>query len=251
MSAVDPKILDKIKKCLALGASPNPNEAAVAMRQAHALMKKHGIEAHQVAMAEIGESTTEIRTMSRDKPARWETHLAAVVGKAFGCKLMIGRTLVKSGLRRHLNEGQFIFIGQKAQAEVAAYTLDVLARKCKTARKTWISENLAGLSGRGMKAKATRMGDAFAEGWVLAIGRLVADFANPPEIEQAIEKHAASMSSGGGEAPVRGMKDGDIGAAEMLAAAMGNRAAKWESLYRPMSTDGASQLAIGMEGGAA
>jgi hypothetical protein len=39
MSVIDPKILNKIKKCLALGASANPNEAAVAMRQAHALMR--------------------------------------------------------------------------------------------------------------------------------------------------------------------------------------------------------------------
>ncbi len=145
MSAIDPKILSKIKKCLALSGSPNPHEAAVAMRQAHALMRQHGVDVHHVTMSEIGESTADIRTMSRDKPANWEAALAATVGKAFGCQMLISRTMVPKKYRHYLNEGQFIFIGQKGQAEVAAYTVAVLSRKCKTARQKWIAEHLSGL----------------------------------------------------------------------------------------------------------
>ncbi len=47
---VDPKILGKIKKCLALSSSDNPHEAAAAMRQAHALMAAHGVSAEQITM---------------------------------------------------------------------------------------------------------------------------------------------------------------------------------------------------------
>ena len=36
MAEIDAKILAKIKKCLALASSSNPNEAATAMRQARA-----------------------------------------------------------------------------------------------------------------------------------------------------------------------------------------------------------------------
>ena len=54
-------ILCKIKKCLALSASSNPHEAAAALRQAHALMNKHGVSAHEVTMADIGEARLEAR----------------------------------------------------------------------------------------------------------------------------------------------------------------------------------------------
>ncbi|PRD68741.1 hypothetical protein C6P61_09575 [Malikia spinosa] len=250
MSKIDPKILAKIKKCLALSGSPNPHEAAAAMRQAHALMRMHGVDAHQVAMVEIGESSAGIRTMSRDKPAHWEAALAAMVGKAFGCQMLISRMIYPKVFRKHVNEGQFIFIGQKGQAEVAAYTVSVLARKCKTARQKWIAEHLAGVSGeRGGKSTVTRMGDAFAEGWVHSIGKLVADFANTPEIEQAIERHIAEKNVGA-DAPTRKIKTDDIGRSEVMAARMGAQAAKGESLYRPMHTS-APQMAIGMEGAAA
>lgn len=251
MSAIDPKILTKIKKCLALGASPNPNEAAVAMRQAHALMQKHGVDAHHVAMTEIGEATADVRTMARDKVANWEAALAAMVGKAFGCQLLIGRNVLPKEYRTYLNQGQFVFIGQKAQAEIAAYTVSVLAAKCKRSRQKWIAENLGGMSSlRGNRAKVTRMGDAFAEGWVSSIAKLVSDFANPPEIEQAIERHMAARTTGAGDAPTRRIKRSDIGTGEMVAAQMGSQAAKGEALYRPMHGC-ATQVAIGMEGGTA
>lgn len=50
------KIIDKIKKCLALGNSPNANEASVAKRQAKMLMLKHGISMDEVFSSPKGES---------------------------------------------------------------------------------------------------------------------------------------------------------------------------------------------------
>ena len=89
---IDPKILAKIKKCLALAGSDNPNEAATALRQAHALMEKHGLGVHDVAMSDMGQAESPSQTMSRDAPADWEARLANQVAKAFGCK-----TLIKKG----------------------------------------------------------------------------------------------------------------------------------------------------------
>ena len=66
---IDPKVLGKIKKCLALSSSDNPHEAAAAMRQAHALMAAHGVSAEQITMADIGEAHASSRTMARNKPA--------------------------------------------------------------------------------------------------------------------------------------------------------------------------------------
>lgn len=236
MSNIDPKILAKIKKCLALASSSNPNEAATAMRQARALMEKHGVSGVEISMSDIGEARVESRTMSRDKPARWEVHLAAAVGQAFGCRMMVARTTYEKRFG-HANDGAYIFVGLKQQAEVASYTATVLIRKCKSARQKWIAEQTKGLNTvgvKGLKRRITRMGDAFAEGWVVSIEKLVADFANPPGIDEAIEQHIETQTTGN-DAPVRGIPSNSVGELERIAASAGIRAAKGESLYRPMS----------------
>lgn len=244
MSNIDPKVLNKIKKCLALAGSDNPNEAATAMRQAHALMEKHGVSSHEITMADIGESTVKSKTMARDKPAQWEARLAAMVGRAFGCQMLVKRMLDKQ-TKRPVNEGTYIYIGLKHQAEVAAYTTTVLIGKCKRARQAWVAELSAGVpSGvRGMKAKITRMGDAFAEGWVNNISKLVTDFANPAGVDEAIQKHIDQQNAGGC-APTRAIPTDKIGHHERQAAMVGAMAAKDETLHRPMGTKGA-QLALG------
>lgn len=238
MESLDPKILAKIKKCLALAASDNPNEAATALRQAKAMMEKHGVSANQITMSEIGESTTKSHTMSRDKPAAWEVHLASMVGKAFGCKMMVGRSLYRAGYG-HANEGSYIYVGLKHQAEIAAYTASVLIRKCKKARANFISENLKGMSfqGRGQKKWTTKMADSFAEGWVLSISRLVTEFANPEGIDEAIQNHIDAVSSGA-NVPVREQALDRDSRDMQVAAQYGARTAANESLHRPMNKSG-------------
>lgn len=49
------KVLDKIKKCLALGESANEHEAAQAIRQAQILMKKYGISEIDVELSAVTE----------------------------------------------------------------------------------------------------------------------------------------------------------------------------------------------------
>ncbi len=247
MSSVDPKILSKIKKCLALSSSSNPNEAAVALKQAHALMEKYGISTEQIQMADIGEAAVRSKTMARDKPAHWEMRLAAVVGLAFGCEILVERNVTSSdALKKHLNNGAYVYVGLKHQAEVASYTAAVLIRRCKAARQKWISDNLSDLNVKGVKgvkAKITRMGDMFAQGWVESIRRLVNEFANPPEVSSAIRGYIEAKNVRG-PAPARGAPSGDIGRAEKAAILMGADAAAGESLHRPMESAGA-QLSLG------
>jgi len=237
---IDPRIFAKIKKCLALASSDNPNEAATAMRQARVLMEKHGVSINEITMSDIGEATVESRTMARDKSARWEMYLAAVVGKAFGCQMMVERMIWSEG-SGHINQGSYIYVGLKQQTEIASYAATVLIRRCKAARQKWLSDNWAGC-GKGIpgaKRKMTGMGDAFAEGWVAAIGKLVTDFANPPEVEVAIRQHIETRSPGN-TAPMHNRAGN--GMRERAAAAAGVMAAKGESLYRPM--DGAAETRV-------
>lgn len=238
MSNIDSKILAKIKKCLALAGSDNPNEAATAMRQAHALMEKHGVSSHAITMSDIGESTVDSKTMARDKPAQWEATLAAQVGRAFGCQMMVQRMLRETS-RRPVNEGRYVYVGLKHQAELAAYTTAVLIRKCKKARQTWISDLSKQMDDEHMvisRGKLTRMGDAFAEGWVHRIGKLVTKFANPEGVDEAIDRHIKQQIKGG-VAPLRSIPKDKVDNALRMAAAHGAEAAKEESLHRPMGTE--------------
>lgn len=247
---LDSKILAKIKKCLALATSDNPNESATAMRQAHALMNKHGVSAEAVTMADIGEAEIPSRTMSRNKPAQWEAALAAMVGAAFGCKLMITRMVPKDGVvlpkrsQGVFNEGGFIFVGLKAQVVIAAYTAQVLTRNCKKARTNWIRDKLAGLSELpGGRKKSTVLGDEFAMGWVSQIARLVHDFANSDGIDQAIARYLegkGTKTPDDGE-PVRSTKS-KLDKATVLARRAGMLAAEGERLHRPVN--GARQQAL-------
>ncbi|MGT3574188.1 DUF2786 domain-containing protein, partial [Escherichia coli] len=50
------KHIEKLKKLLALAASGNPNEAALALRRARKLMDVHGITHSDIAMSDIDET---------------------------------------------------------------------------------------------------------------------------------------------------------------------------------------------------
>ena len=250
---IDPRVLEKIKKCLALSTSDNPNESATALRQAHALMSKYGVSKESITMGDIGEVSVESRTMARNKPAQWEAALASVVGQAFGCKMMIERRMPKKGVKLPkrsqgvINEGGYVYVGLKAQVQIAAYTAEVLLRKCKKARTEWISKNLPGLSTLpGGRRKASQLGNEFALGWVSRIACVVHEFAHPPEVESAIDKYIerqATSQNEANEAPVQSSARGRD-AASALAWSAGVVAAADESIHRPVRGAG-EKLAIG------
>lgn len=237
---IDPKILGKIKKCLALASSDNANEAATALRQAHALMSLHGVSVEHITMAEIGEGAAKSRTMSRSKPAQWEGALASVVGLAFGCQLMFSRAPKKTAKRtasRQLNDAKFIFVGITSQAQVAAYTFDVLARKCKKARAEWIAKHLEGISEMsGGKRVVTGMGDQFASGWVYKISQLVQEFAQPKNVEAAIAQFISHRATcvPDSESLLREPATQNE-RLRAIALASGIRAAEGESIHRPVN----------------
>lgn len=154
------RILDKIRKCMALSASSNEAEAAAALRQARALMDKHGISADDVLASEAGLS--QARAGAASRPANWEAALAARVGLVFGCKVLFssavwGRT------------SAWNFIGTGANHDVATYCFEVLLRQVKKARAKHIEAALR----RCKPTTKTRRADLFCEGWVqTAVGKL-------------------------------------------------------------------------------
>ena len=161
------KALEKIKKCLRLATSANPHEAAAAMRQAQALMKEHGVGQVDVDMSGVEESTAVAG--SKVTPAKWEYQLANTVSKAYACKVIFA-----------VGIGRWNFVGEVA--EIASYTMTVLLRQVRQARRDFTLNTLK----RCKQATKIKRADVFCEGWVLAVYNQVMKFANA-ELSPAVE----------------------------------------------------------------
>ena len=70
------KIIDKIKKCLALSNSDNPHEAAAGLRQAQKLMQMHGLNELDIELSDVQEMRAKA---SNAGVVAWESLLANLV----------------------------------------------------------------------------------------------------------------------------------------------------------------------------
>jgi len=167
------KILDRIRKCLALGKSANENEAATALRQARKLMDQHGLTEADVDTAQVTQWVGEIGR--RNQPPLWLHRLALVIADTWDCVLIYDQgTPTHYGLVR--------FIGVGAKPELAAYTWQVLSRLLERSR----AAHVRGLR-KGLKRQTkVRRGDLYAKGWTYAVYEKVADLAGNNEKDKAL-----------------------------------------------------------------
>lgn len=168
------KIIDKICKCLRLSESCNPNEAALALRQAHALMEKYGITEEQLIAAEVAEASA--LAGERYNPPFWALALSELVAKVYTC-----RTLVS---RRYGRQPEFRFVGMGAMAEIAMYTFAVLYRNLARARDNFVRD----LPEASLEERERR-GDVFAQAWLFRIARMVADFAHSSSNNEVVDRY--------------------------------------------------------------
>lgn len=164
-------VISKIKKCLALAKSDNPNEAATALRQAQALMRQYGVNDLDLSLADVGECAVKSRNAAI---VNWESRLCGIVAAAFGCERIFQskRVLAKNLTIKKINN--YVFIGMGAAPEIAQYAFDVLVRQCVKARKA----HIATLSKNCKPLTRTARGDLFAAGWVSGVQALVQRFAS-------------------------------------------------------------------------
>lgn len=226
------RVMGKIRKCLALGASNNPNEAATAMRQAQALMAKYNIDAGTLEVADIMEDSVRSQ-FTATKVSPFELRLMNMICDAFGCDLIWTKG---SSYGDNCNEmyGRYNFVGHKSQVPIAVYTATVLVRKLSKARKQYIQENFTGWP----RAVTTAQGNGFCEGWVNEIQKTVIKFARPDAITQAIVTYKEHQFGKLGTTKPKNAK------MSMRSFVDGKEAAKGESLHRPMNETNLSRLAF-------
>lgn len=215
---MDDRILNKIKKCLALSNSPEPHEAAAALRQAQKLMEAYGVSQTDLSWSEIGEAEIKSKaSVSRIK--NWELRLVNLVAKAFGCNLLWLRS------NSHATDvyGRYVFIGLKPQVVMAQYTCEVLQRKLIAGRTRFVSTLPATMSRKNKTIEA----DGFCQGWTDGIAKTVHDFGMSSEQSARIEEYARSRALGKAK-----IKDSVCGRYGMEA---GRAASANESLNRPIT----------------
>lgn len=167
------KILDKIKKCLAMAQSSNGNEAATALRQAQILMEKHGINQSDVELSDV---SSKFASAGRSqKPPRYHHGLVSTIANAFA---------VKPIYHTGFNDTQIEFIGFDAQPEIASYCYEVLYRQLIRDRKAYM-ETLK----RYKRANKIRKADLFAESWVSAVYTKVMKFAMTEQQEELVDQY--------------------------------------------------------------
>lgn len=109
---IQPEILEKIRKCLALSASSNENEAAVAAAKAADLLHKYSlsmsdiIETDKLDQPEITEAVARFGAEDDSMKHQWIVVLANAVAKTCFCKPLYSRLGVT-------------FVGTKSESQVA------------------------------------------------------------------------------------------------------------------------------------
>ena len=219
------KVLDKIKKCLALSKSANEYEAAQALRQAQALMEKYEVNAVDIALSEVSEQKVD-RKMAF-KLANWQWRVANMIADVFGCQsYQRGKTMM--------------FYGIGNRAEISAYAFDVVYRQISADRRKFLKNCRA-----RKQAHRTYLADQFCNGWIMGAWKTVKKFEMSDEEKAVMDRYAKKEHSDIVEAKTRDAKSSILQGSTMEyeALAQGMESGKQVQLHHAMNgTDGVKQI---------
>lgn len=221
------KVLERVRKLLALATSSNEHEAAAAMAKAQALMAEHGLTEAKIRLSDIGHADIKSQfSVSRMK--KHELVLMNCIGKAFTVKIL----WKKSSSYADDVFGTFTVVGRKANVQVAEHIAIVLGRKLRAARADFVRTLPRGTN-------KTKEADGFCLGWVYAIAKKVSQIAMDDQTSRLVDEYAEKTFTLTGEAKAQERK---VGAAGFQ---LGKLAGDREGLYRPME-QGQQQAGIGV-----
>lgn len=221
------KALSKIRKCIALAASSNANEAATAMRQAQALMKMHGISED---LAEAVEMTRELVSGKTKAKTFWEMQIAGTVAASLGLKVVIHH------VPKHQRNGktQYAYLGPKQRVALAEYAHEMLCKSVIEARKAFLLTDEYIYSLR--PAQAT---EDFVRGFSLSVKKAVDSLHMEDTEARAIVEFVKKMYADGFS------KSRPLSLRSTTATNMGLEKGRSLRLDRPMSDGTGAKLRIG------
>ncbi|SHO56360.1 DUF2786 domain-containing protein [Vibrio quintilis] len=146
------KALKKIAKCLELGNSANVNEAASAIKMAHRLMLKYGLNKDDIEFIKMGKTQS-----SHLLPAQISNNILRIIR---GINTRFG---VEAVLLNHKGLKRVEFIGEADRAIFAAFAFDVIYREMNE-QSGQFRNSFAG-SGTSNTEVARRV-NSFISGWI-------------------------------------------------------------------------------------
>lgn len=169
------KAIDKIKKCLALGQSSNPNEAASAMRQAQKLMQMHDLTEDDIEGSNYSNDAVECPIQVNKKTPVHLTKFVNLIMKAFQVKAVIESNRRVSDFSYRIR-----YFGPTHRVTTAAYAHVVIFRAMEGAWRVYLAEHpeLKGVRGARL---------SFMVGWLQEISAKVEAIGWPAEEEQRTE----------------------------------------------------------------
>ena len=150
------QIIEKVKKCLRLGASSNEHESANALRQAKRLMEKYQISDGDLALSDVGESYSRLK--QRSVPPQYLTGLMHSIAAIMGCE-----TFLRKQSYYYIEAA---FVGLSPNDELAAYAFDTLSKKLAKARQEYTRTELRFVR---LRSKKIHRADLYCIGWTTAI----------------------------------------------------------------------------------
>lgn len=186
MSIDRDKVLDKIRKCLALGKSPNEHEAAAALRQAQKMMAAHNLTEEDVGLVEFAYETIVTDYEYGKKKPLVVVAVIDVVRHALGVEPVMGGQRVRDG-------GPMIhtvrYFGPRARVALATHAHQVIYRACDRAWKAYLDQNPAIRGVTGARA-------SFYHGWCSSVVSKVQALAlSKEEIEMIAKKMAQAYGT--------------------------------------------------------
>ena len=177
------RVIRKIKRCLALSKSSNENEAAIAMRQAQALMREYRLTELDVRLSDVSEAQSEKFRANR-RPT-WARHLSSIVAQVFGVRPLSYQHWCRSAGRR---VDRAIFVGVTPAPQIAMYAYEALLAKLTLARREYVAMVRSGQ--RRSAYSPETAGDHFALAWVSAVHGKIHQLLPRGEEDPALAKHS-------------------------------------------------------------
>ena len=122
------KIIERVRKLLALSSSSNEHEAALAAAHAQRLLSEHNLAMSELEVQEEGAG--EVELLVAKTVAKWLSSLFATVANAFDCFPIVTTNETNSRLR---------FIGVGEDPGVAACTLQYLIKELRRLASGYLS----------------------------------------------------------------------------------------------------------------
>lgn len=165
------KILDKIKKLLALSKSDNVHESARALAQVQKMMKIYNLQEIDIENSYINSHLSKFKVGTQKLPNHIN-FLASLMKRKFAVEVLVDSKWNVSNKSNIKVDRYFEFFGFNENPEIACYVFDFLARKIQKDRMDFLktlNKNLKRLT-------KIKKADAFCYGWIVAINDKLDNF---------------------------------------------------------------------------